>query len=139
MIALLKLLACPSTPQDSTPETGCDPQGEDTGIQVGTIDEACRCTDPVLEIGTGVTAFETVAPDSCLEMVHGPQGGWHLPSALRVQNTGRRAGAETWRRAAGRGGLRLCLPRVPRLRRVGVACLRLGGRRGRLRYGVPPA
>jgi hypothetical protein len=58
----------------------------DTGVQVGVIEPECRCFEPALEIGTGLEVYEEIVDDS-LTMVHGPQGGWHLPAAVRVHNT----------------------------------------------------
>lgn len=38
---------------------------------------------PTLALGTGETAFAPIAAP--LEVVHGPQGGWHVVVALRAQ------------------------------------------------------
>lgn len=84
MLAWITLLmGCPGGDDDVTIETGCS--DEDTGEQIGTIDAACRCAEPELEIGTGITGFLPLPAE--LEMVHGPQGSWHLPGALRVVNS----------------------------------------------------
>ena len=80
LVWMAGLLGCPGP---SPGETGCS--HEDTGQQIGTIDASCRCLDPELEIGVGVTAFEAMGDE--VEMVHGPQGSWHLPGALRIVNS----------------------------------------------------
>ncbi|MCP4804965.1 MAG: hypothetical protein GY913_16875 [Proteobacteria bacterium] len=77
---MLGLLGCPGT---DAPDSVCGQ--EDTGQQIGIIDPSCQCLDSVLEIGTGSVAFESLG-DS-VEMVHGPQGSWHLPGALRITNS----------------------------------------------------
>lgn len=38
----------------------------------------------VLEIGTGEQGFEPLGDPPEVELVHGPQGGWHLTMAMRV-------------------------------------------------------
>ncbi|TVQ88972.1 MAG: hypothetical protein EA397_15950 [Deltaproteobacteria bacterium] len=44
------------------------------------------CTDPVLVIGTGERAFERLDPDDpVLELVYGPQGGWHVVLAFEAR------------------------------------------------------
>ncbi|HJN77703.1 MAG TPA: hypothetical protein QGF58_27530 [Myxococcota bacterium] len=83
---LLALVACPSEPDDSGPVVTTCEIAEDTGTQIGAIDDICKCEDPWASIGTGIEGFEDLDPAG-LEMVHGPQGGWHLPAALRVGNT----------------------------------------------------
>ncbi len=39
---------------------------------------------PALALGTGEAAFEPVAEGGELELVHGPQGGWHVVGAVRM-------------------------------------------------------
>ena len=54
---------------------GCgagDPQGD-----------CALSDDPTLEIGAGATTFETLQDGDPIELVHGPQGGYHLEIALR--------------------------------------------------------
>ena len=79
------LLACGENdrPQD---DSACPAEARDTGSQVGVIADVCRCEEPIAEIGTGIEVYEDIVDDT-LVMVHGPQGGWHLPAALRVHNT----------------------------------------------------
>lgn len=82
------LLAC-SEPDD----TGC-PQIEN-GTQVGAFDPACACEEPTVSIGTTVVEQEgqqtalvyAPVPDGRLQMVHGPQGGWHLNAGLWLTGT----------------------------------------------------
>lgn len=39
------------------------------------------------EVGTGLVAYETLPDeDATLELVHGPQGGWHVHLSLRVHD-----------------------------------------------------
>lgn len=38
---------------------------------------------PWLEVGTGSTAFEPLADGDAVELVMGPQGGWHIDVAAR--------------------------------------------------------
>ena len=44
--------------------------------------------DPWIELGTGVVAFEPLPDGSDIELVAGPQGGWHLDLALRFDGFG---------------------------------------------------
>jgi len=44
--------------------------------------------DPWLELGTGVTGFEPLDDGDDIELVAGPQGGWHLDAALRFDGFG---------------------------------------------------
>lgn len=37
-----------------------------------------------LEIGTGADRFVPLASGDALELVHGPQGGWHVELAVRI-------------------------------------------------------
>lgn len=39
---------------------------------------------PRIEIGTGTEAFEALGAGSTVELVHGPQGGYHVPIAFRL-------------------------------------------------------
>ena len=39
---------------------------------------------PRVEIGTGVTEFVEVADGADVELVNGPQGGWHVDVAMRL-------------------------------------------------------
>lgn len=40
---------------------------------------------PLLEVGTGGTSFEAVAEGGPVELVHGPQGGYHILLAARFR------------------------------------------------------
>ncbi len=48
--------------------------------------EECRCQPERIVPGTGVTSFEQFTPDG-VSMMHGLQGGWHFPAAVRVDNS----------------------------------------------------
>lgn len=82
------LFAC-TQPDD----TGC-PQIEN-GTQVGAFDPACACEEPALSIGTTVleeqgglpTLVYAPVPDGRVQMVHGPQGGWHVSAGLWITGT----------------------------------------------------
>lgn len=41
---------------------------------------------PVVQIGTGADDYEPLTAGQRFVMVHGPQGGWHVDLALRVDN-----------------------------------------------------
>jgi len=41
-----------------------------------------------LELGVGLDAFESLDPGDAVELVHGPQGGWHVDLALRFGGFG---------------------------------------------------
>lgn len=90
-ISALLLLACgerdTSDPKETDPPS-CDTSDTgDTGLQVGVIEGACRCEDPLVAIGEGLDHFVAPVEGECLQMVHGPQGGWHLPAAVLATNT----------------------------------------------------
>ncbi len=86
MLVLLLTVACGERDSGKSESSETCDTG-DTGIQVGVIDPECRCEESTVTIGSGVEAYEPVQDGSCLQMVHGPQGGWHLPGALLVGNT----------------------------------------------------
>ncbi|MCB9766161.1 MAG: hypothetical protein H6739_40670 [Alphaproteobacteria bacterium] len=82
------LVACPGAgdnPDDSTP--ACDTWIQDTGLQIGVIDPVCRCGDAGLEIGTGDLRYEVMEDGAVVHQTHGPQGGWHLLTAARLEHT----------------------------------------------------
>ena len=83
MSLLLLLMGCFG---GSDPEA-CLDTWQDTGVQVGVIDATCRCEQASLEIGTGEDLFEPLAEGADLMMVNGPQGGWHLLTAIQPLNT----------------------------------------------------
>jgi hypothetical protein len=62
--------AAPSTTDAGRDASGPDAHGPDAGA--------------VLEIGTGEEGFEPLGDPPEVELVHGPQGGWHLTMAMRV-------------------------------------------------------
>ena len=72
----------------STPVTEtCATDTGDTGVQVGTIEESCRCEEPSFEFGTGSNKFKSLDNGDKVTMVHGPQGGWHIWGSVRAINT----------------------------------------------------
>lgn len=68
------------SPSDSESHSGAD-SGSDTDLP---LDPCGVAGLPVLEVGTGEDAFEALTEGQDLAMVHGAQGGWHLPVALRA-------------------------------------------------------
>lgn len=64
---------------------GCVGNGEsgaDTGASTG------NCLgEPLVEIGDGTDPFKGLQADASHVMTHGPQGGWHMLSSVRVTNT----------------------------------------------------
>ncbi len=51
----------------------------------------CSAEDPQpawLELGAGLDAFEALDQGDSVELVHGPQGGWHVDLALRFGGFG---------------------------------------------------
>ncbi len=42
------------------------------------------CSQPVLEVGTGVDSFEPIADGDSIPIVMGPQGGYHIAVSLRA-------------------------------------------------------
>lgn len=90
MLLNLLLIACTSSPGDKSNESEltCDTAVVgDTGVQVGLIDPSCRCEEPTLAIGTGMESYVPVAEGADVQMVHGPQGGWHVLSAVQITHT----------------------------------------------------
>ena len=86
-----------STPSDSPPtengsgasETRTDDTGDtgdtrDTGF---TDTRPCSSGEPMLEIGTGETVFETIRDGDTIEVIHGTQDGHHILGSLRTRNT----------------------------------------------------
>ena len=73
MIALLLLLACskPAPPADSglAPADPCEPG-----------------PDPELVIGVGEAGYEPLIEGDPVELVHGPQGGYHVVLALAARS-----------------------------------------------------
>lgn len=60
---------------------GCGPGGGTPDAFVPPVDAACTVgggTPPWLFLGTGSAGFVELPPGADLELVHGPQGGYHL-------------------------------------------------------------
>lgn len=75
---------------DGTDDTDGEDSDSDTDEPPDTDAEVDPCmadADPVLIIGTGEDDFERLQDGDELHMVHGPQGGWHLTGALRVDHS----------------------------------------------------
>ena len=85
MLFLMLGMACGE--QDSGELPDCDTAADTGPFQVGEIDGVCVCEDARVEIGTGMESWESHDEGACLQMVHGPHGGWHLPAALFAENT----------------------------------------------------
>jgi hypothetical protein len=63
----------------------------DAGLDATTLEDATIALDaagpdagPVLELGTGLEGFEPLGTPAEVELVHGPQGGYHLTMAMRA-------------------------------------------------------
>jgi hypothetical protein len=70
-----------------TNEQACESPEEDTGIQIGDINETCLCQEPSIAIGTGRENFEPISNGDNIEMTFGPQGGWHIWGSIQATNT----------------------------------------------------
>jgi hypothetical protein len=44
--------------------------------------------DPMLDLATGQSSWEALTDNSTIELIHGPQGGYHLFARLREQQLG---------------------------------------------------
>lgn len=75
LATLLSLLSC----------TGCDAEGGGGGAGGGGGESGGPHGDEPawLEVGAGSTAFEALAAGDAVELVMGPQGGWHVDVAAR--------------------------------------------------------
>lgn len=51
---------------------------------------ACHdpCDTPAVAVGTGVDRFEPLAEDADVDVINGPQGGWHVLGAVRTWGMG---------------------------------------------------
>jgi hypothetical protein len=65
VVGLLLLAACSGEPEDS--------------------EDSLPDLPPMVEIGTGETAFEPLEDGDSIYIVYGPQGGYHFNGSLRVQ------------------------------------------------------
>ncbi len=61
--------------------TGCGSDPVDSGSDAGPVGDG---GPPRVELGTGLANFETIGPT--MEIVFGPQGGWHLYVSCRLYN-----------------------------------------------------
>ena len=88
LIALaFAMTGCPGD-DDSFDAGGVDAPGMDApGVDAPRVDAPGVDVGPVaprVEIGTGLTEFIDVADGADVELVAGPQGGWHVDVALRL-------------------------------------------------------
>lgn len=74
------------TPEADTPEV--DTPVVDTPVDPtpNLPDDPCYDEVPVVHLGTGGDGFHPLTPGQDLEMVHGPQGGWHVWIAVRADH-----------------------------------------------------
>lgn len=64
-----------------------DPPDE-TDVETDTdVPDPCLDSPAVITVGTGEDDFIALTAGQDLEMVHGPQGGWHQTTAVRIENT----------------------------------------------------
>jgi len=71
------------------PLAGCSspsPQG-DAAVDSPLADRPA-IVDPTLEIGIGQSAWEPLADGASVELIHGPQGGYHVFARIREQQLG---------------------------------------------------
>jgi len=54
-------------------------------------------TAPWVEVGQGETAFEALSDEDRIEIVHGPQGGWHVELASRFGGASPEGGVAVYR------------------------------------------
>ncbi len=79
------------TPRVSSPSTAIDAMTlseTDAGAPVE------PSVEPLLELGTGFSVFAPLEPDQGIEIIAGPQGGFHLWASLRTHGL---SSATTWR------------------------------------------
>lgn len=70
---------------------GCEGGARPADGGPGGLEDAASVLDatgpdagPVLELGTGLEGFEPLGSPAEVELVHGPQGGYHLTMSMRV-------------------------------------------------------
>lgn len=51
-------------------------------------DDRPSVVDPLVEIGTGQSSWESLPDGAPVELIHGPQGGYHLFARIREQRLG---------------------------------------------------
>ncbi len=51
-------------------------------------DDRLSVVDPSLEVGTGQSSWESLTDGAPVELIHGPQGGYHLFARIREQRLG---------------------------------------------------
>jgi hypothetical protein len=57
----------------------CGTASETTAVDAGPV------AAPELQLGTGKDSFEPLAEGQTVELIHGPQGGWHIWGSLRAR------------------------------------------------------
>lgn len=73
LAAFLALAACSGSPKDGESST---PDGS-----------SCATGDILLDVGFGDESYTALADGDTLQMVHGPQGGWHFETAGLVHHS----------------------------------------------------
>ncbi len=64
---------------------GSLPGSAGLGVAVALLLASCEPAEPAVELGTGLYAFEPLVEGEPIEVVFGPQGGYHLEGSIRVQ------------------------------------------------------
>ncbi len=63
--------------------SACSPR--DSGAQSDLATVASTPTSFEVEVGTGHIDFQSLADGGDVELIHGPQGGWHVWTAFRLR------------------------------------------------------
>ncbi len=86
LLALFWLAGCSGDGVDTTDTgTGTEPTVDSGPTSTGDTSTLPTCS-PSVELGTGELAFESL--DGTIDMIHGPQGGWHVVTAVRLCDLG---------------------------------------------------
>ncbi|MDB4928679.1 MAG: hypothetical protein JWM10_1163 [Myxococcaceae bacterium] len=70
--------------------SGCSdapPPSPDAAVDAPRFDGAI-IVDPTLDLATGQSSWEALADGAPIELIHGPQGGYHLFARIREQGLG---------------------------------------------------
>lgn len=80
MLASAALPGCSSTPVG--PDASADASADAPPVDGSPV------TDPTLDLGTGQSSWEALTDGDGVELIHGPQGGYHLFARIREQRLG---------------------------------------------------
>lgn len=80
LLGALSLSCASGTTSPDDPATTTGPTGDSTSEPDTCLVEG----EPSLQVGTGVDAFEALSELDEVEVVFGPQGGYHVVTAVRV-------------------------------------------------------